>query len=372
MTHVLTVDKPVIQSSIKSKRIDVIDVLRGFALLGILLVHSYHTFIFKNPDYASPVKDLMEPFVNNFISAKFYSIFSFLFGLGFAIQIRSAEAKGVSFTGRYVWRLAILFMIGTLHAVIFPGDVLRIYACLGGLLLLVNKWSNNKLLIFSALLFALSVLIIVNKTLLDRATSNYLTSDNVYMEQLFNGRLLTTASLFLLGLYAGRQNVFAQSTENNQLFKKLALCGVVVIVLISTFTSWANSSGYFSDYSFAVIKTASSSIRKIVTSAIYVSAIVLAYYFSSGKKVLDWLTPIGKLGMTTYIIQSVFLFIFYDVLVHSSIIRSISLEMAMAITILFFFSQILFAKWWLSYFKMGPMEWIWRSLTYFNWQPIRK
>ena len=142
-------------------RITVIDAMRGIALVGICLTHAMQYF----GEYpASPIRDsfawihsldeAMRWFVNYFLAAKFYIIFSFLFGLSFFIQMDRASQKGVDFRPRFLWRLVLLLMIGMLHNLIFPLDILVIYAVLGFPLVLMYKLPN-KLLVGLACFFML-------------------------------------------------------------------------------------------------------------------------------------------------------------------------------------------------------------------------
>jgi uncharacterized protein len=141
-------------------RIQVLDVLRGFALFGILFAHLSNQFsagMLPQHVYesimGSPVDMVATVISNIFVQGKFYTIFSFLFGLSFALQLGSAQEKGGPFLGRYAWRLLVLGIIGTIHHIHWRGDILTIYVVLGFVMLLFRNLPDKPLLILSFLLF---------------------------------------------------------------------------------------------------------------------------------------------------------------------------------------------------------------------------
>src|SRR3712207_3661828 len=144
-----------------SKRIEVIDALRGFALLGIILTHS--SVLYENSLFGSVNLGTLNNAVMGAIDALFrgraFLIFCFLFGLSFAIQIQSAKSKNKPFTGRFIWRLAILLAIGYIHRLIYAGDILQTYAMLGLALLVCANLKNKGLLLVSMLLFIASIVV---------------------------------------------------------------------------------------------------------------------------------------------------------------------------------------------------------------------
>src|SRR5688572_3844961 len=138
-------------------RIAVVDVLRAFALLGIIVTHAGGSFLSgppPAPDYNvfNPADRFVDTFVDLFAFGKFFSIFAFLFGLSFAIQLDSATRKGKSFTGRFAWRQVLLLGIGVVHNLFYSGDILSIYAVLGLLLIPVHRVQTPALLVIAVLL----------------------------------------------------------------------------------------------------------------------------------------------------------------------------------------------------------------------------
>src|SRR5688500_4739732 len=144
-------------SSLPAERIAVVDVLRAVALLGIIITHAEMGFLAGPP----PIQDFMQfsaldgavrRWVGVLVESKFFSIFSFLFGLSFAIQLDRARQRGAAFSARFAWRLALLFLIGMAHQLLFNGDILMIYAALGLLLIPLGKVRTGVLLVVAVLL----------------------------------------------------------------------------------------------------------------------------------------------------------------------------------------------------------------------------
>ena len=152
----------------RTERIQVIDILRGFALFGILLVnmelfsHPFQQIMLGYDELTSLADRLAVWGIELLAEAKFYPIFSFLFGLGFALQIQRAEQRGTRFVPFYLRRLFILLLIGLAHAIfIWVGDILVLYAFLGAILLLFfRRRSSRTLLIWAGIMLAVSTIII--------------------------------------------------------------------------------------------------------------------------------------------------------------------------------------------------------------------
>lgn len=151
----------------EQERIKIIDVLRGFALLGIIIVHVVEQYYAgDNSIFAknTPLDIGISIFLGVFVMGKFFPIFSFLFGLSFAIQLDNAAQKGQKYAGRFLWRLLILMLIGFVHQLFYRGDILMIYAALGVVLILVHKLPN-KILLIIALALTFNIIGFVERTL---------------------------------------------------------------------------------------------------------------------------------------------------------------------------------------------------------------
>ena len=393
-----------------TERIAVVDVLRAFALLGIVVTHSTTGFLAgaaPDPNFMTfgPLDRIVIELERLFSFGKFYTIFSFLFGLSFAIQLNNAAQKGVAFAGRFAWRLIVLLGIALVHGMFFSGDVLIVYALLGLLLIPCRKLSDRTLLI-AAFVLVLNIPGLILGLLQANApppSPEEVQSRAALMEQfaqaaqrqfeikqagtvrdligvnltfamvskliflIFSGRLWITFGLFLLGLYAGRTNVFSDTAANRQLFTRL-LAWAGVVALVTTAVAVVRPASFQVGSLVDALAAFSFSVQQASLSAFYVAGIVLLYWRKPAHGVLPALAPLGKLGLTTYLMQSAFgLILFYGF--GFGLLGQLGTAASVGISVAFYVLQIFFARWWLGYFNLGPAEWLWRSLTYFKLHP---
>lgn len=395
--------------SATSERIVIVDVLRAFALFGIIVNHSAIAFLAgpqPKPNYI--VFSAFDSFINEAVRlltfGKFFAIFSFLFGLSFAIQLQSADRKGASFSGRFAWRLIILLLIGYVHGLFFSGDILLIYAVLGLLLLPVQNL-KTRTLASVALLLILNVPGVVmglattsrpatieqqqaaragQAQFMQGAQRAYqikksgTVSELVKMNaretlssklrfQIFTGRLWITYGLFLLGICAGRMQLFRESEAHRALWRRILLW-TGPIALITTVIATLSGPVMRAQTIREVWMVFSFSVQQASLAAFFVAAITLWFWKHPSGRVLPKLAPLGKMGLTTYLLQSVFgVLVFLGV--GLGLMGELGTAACVGLGILFFAAQIFIARWWLRHFKLGPAEWLWRSLTYLKIQP---
>jgi uncharacterized protein len=395
---------------IAGERIAVVDVLRAFALFGIIITHSATGFLAGRPPTPGfmnfgPLDQLVADLDRLLTFGKFFTIFSFLFGLSFALQMRNAARKGVGFTGRFAWRLVVLALIAAVHGLFFSGDILIIYAILG-LLLIPFRNVSTKWLVVSALLLILNVPgLILGLTQLnappptaeqqqaaaqaqavgmERARQQFNakqsgTVSDVFranlgpalmgkvMFQLFTGRLWITFGLFLLGMCAGRLEIFRDTESNRRFFRRL-LWVAGVTALLTTVVAVVKPSSFQPRSLADVFASFSFTVQQAALSAFYVSMITLLYWRKPTEGLLAKLAPVGKMGLTIYLTQTVFgLVLFYGF--GLGMLGKLGIAAAVGSGIAFYAVQIVLARWWMAHFSMGPVEWLWRSLTYFTLQP---
>ncbi len=392
-----------------SDRIVVIDVLRAVALFGILMTHVEMGFLAGMPpdplfDIHSSIDAFVAEAVRVLANGKFFSIFSFLFGLSFAIQLDRARAKGSAFSGRFAWRLAILFMIGFVHGMFFNGDILTIYALLGLLLIPMNTLSSK-------FLAALAIVLVSNVPGLARGVMQAnappatveqqlaATTERAQTMQLFQrqfeiktngslaevvrmnvtesfpskfsfqvatGRLWITFGFFLLGICAGRANIFVDTPEHRRFFRRLMMwAGVPAAITTALAIAYPAAMRLRSpDELWAY---ANLCLQQATLPAVYVGSVVLLFW-SKPQGWLAKLAPLGKMGLTTYLVQSAFgVLVFYGF--GLGLLGDLGVATCVALGIVFFFVQAFAAHVWLRYFNLGPVEWLWRSLTYFRVKP---
>jgi uncharacterized protein len=399
---------------VNTSRIQVVDALRGFALLGILLVHA--SVWFDGGPLPGSVYQVNGQGVANmvvqtvmgiFFSGKFYTFFSFLFGLSFALMLtRSTDSDG-AFLRRFAWRLVLLGAIGFLHHLHWRGDILSIYAMLGFVMLLFRK-APLPLVLTVAILLVLNLPAQIRnnynqffvtpptkvqqeqeqKSFEKLVDANYqaikhgsyvdvvrvnLSEFKTKMDfQFDSGRIYITLGFFLLGLYAGRRKLFQQLTDNKPLFRRLTKYSgytvLVILILFGTAIALIGASGQ-PPKPVELLFSFLFDLGSVALTLFYIAGLTLLFQKAAWQRLISPLASIGKMALTNYILQSVFgTLIFYGY--GLGLIGEIGTAWAASLAIPIFLAQVLFSRWWLSKFQYGPFEWLWRSLTYMKAQPI--
>ena len=395
----------------QQQRIITVDALRGIALFGIVLAHMifwYSAGPLPN-ELFTKYKDVLSkvfPFLNEIlIAGKFFAFFSFLFGLSFYLQMQSIESRNDNFLLRYGWRIVLLGIIGLIHHAFWRGDILSIYAPLGLLLIPMRKASNKAILIVG-ILFALNVpgkLIEAIKFLTSKGNNNggmnmdpvayYAVMSKANFKQLLidnwknlsvkfeyqiqSGRIFITYGFFLLGMYTGRMDWFRHIEEAKPIFKKLCkrtslislmllIVGFGIIGANELFILKWDQNPYIG-FIFGIIYDSFNASLVML----YITGLTLLMYKSKWQKILYPFATIGKLALTCYLMQTALgLILFYQV--GFGMVGKISPALNWGIAILFFGFQSIVGRWWLKKFNYGPIEWLWRSATFFKWYPMLK
>ena len=379
------------------KRIKEIDALRGFALFGIIMTHMFQGYLASlvPPQYNGfnmffPVDELSRFMVRNFFVGKFYAIFSMLFGLSFYLIL---DGKKDASSRKFAWRLVLLFVIGYVHHIHYRGDFLTVYAVFGIILILFRK-IPTKIIFVAGLFLALNGPAVLQKgsalffqkteaapqntggkTKLELANSYFdLVLEGEYKKLLISnstagfinkynylkssGRMWIVPGLFLLGLWVGRRK-WHERLEHIPLKRLILVSFSIGMPLV-----WINFHFSRSNYSEFVqfLGGISKDASNIFMPLFYIGLLLLAYKSNFIGKFIKYLIPVGKMGLTTYVFQSVFgLFVFYGY--GLGLLLKLSGTVALGLGLLFFIMQMLFAQWWFSKFKYGPLEWLWRCGT---------
>jgi uncharacterized protein len=375
----------------QSERIQILDVLRGFAIFGILAVNifGFATPLYM-PGYAPPPAPWYDALAKSlmifFAEDKFYSIFSFLFGLGFSVQMTRLEARGGDIRSFYPRRLWVLLLFGILHAVtLWIGDILRIYALLGFALLAFRKRSDRALLSWAGIFFALAFILQAlaggetnppaEFDMLGMARAAYHSSSylDVFVFQFFASlgafayMLVTYApsvmALFLLGLWAGRQKFFEHLPEHRAALTRLMLIGGVAGALGNSLYLWADTPW---------LASLGITIGAPALAAVYVSGLsLLSIGQGWGAKALLSFAYVGRMALTNYILQSLLCSLLFGGF-GFGLYEKVGAAGLLGITILIYLVQIPFSAWWLEHFQFGLLEWLWRSLTYRKFMSIKR
>jgi len=375
------------------ERIQILDILRGFAVFGILAVN-IAGFASPSiwPGYVAPempwYDSLAHKLVQFLAEAKFYSIFSFLFGLGFAVQLGRAEARGTDIRSFYPRRLLLLLGFGLLHSVLlWTADILRLYALLGFALMAFRKRSNRTLLIAAGAFFGISLVLVSlfggqtggstgaipgldlvglaryayqSTSYLDVLTFQFFGAIGVFIFLTFTQGPGVMA-LFLLGLLAGRLRIFANLAQHRRLAQRVLVAGGLIGLAGGTLLVFAEAS-WLSGLGLAVSGPA--------LAAAYIAGLSLLSLRPRGAVLLAPLAPVGRMALTNYILQSlVCALLFYGV--GLGWYEQVGAAGLLGITAVIYLGQVVLSGWWMKRFMYGPLEWLWRSLTYRQRQPLR-
>jgi uncharacterized protein len=407
-----TPTKTTIQPVKKESRISYLDILRGIAIFFIFSANIvYFSGYFDFPAEfiltaaAFPFDTHLDFIMYTLVDGKFYSIFSLLFGIGFAIQYQNVTKHNRPFAPFFRRRMFWLLMFGLVHLLLFwLGDILTLYALLGFVLIWFVNFSDKKLIQIAIILILLPIAnwIIINSVgwnypgyfynlnveynqNLGFAISEwegismlnfveYLKNDNLidffkmnignsiirFADILREGRAFKVLGIFLIGLWAGRKILNEKLLENKRFLKKVAIWGICIGLTVSIIRT---SITFFSNHNdfWNFMHTLSYAFGTVPLALGYAATLALLYK----KKIyaLNWFAPVGKMALTNYLMQTFLaITIFYGI--GFGFAGKFGFTIILCIALLIFAFQVLFSKWWLKSHKFGPMEWLWRQLTY--------
>ena len=389
------------------KRIDLLDVYRGFALLGIFAVNiTIMNSTFLNQDefalqWTSNLDKISEKILQLFFYTKFFPIFSLLFGLGISMQalkLFDSNKLSLSFFTR---RMFILFIIGVLHIVfLWSGDVLNIYAVLGLFTTLMIKRSN-KLILILAILFLLfpfynQILEILfnfmnfrpERYLSDYTgeTVNQVIRTGTYIENiklrlleyvsnipmLFGFFAPLAISMFLIGLYLGKNKIYnSMDVFIEKIKKPMLILAIVTNLYRIIFLFVLVNQPIFRIENNREIFIKIMVLSDIAMGLFYLWILGWLWYNTKIKRLLAPLKYAGRIALSNYIMQSLIGLILFSS-VGFALYETLSPSQTLATAIITFIFQIILSKIWLTYYKYGPLEWIWRCFTYNKLLSIRK
>ncbi len=398
-----------------AERAVVLDVLRGFALLGIFLAHVPG---FSGWDYLSPedhqhidhaLDGVLQFLRDTLIRGKFYSLFSLLFGFGFALQLASAQRSGDAFVARFRRRQLGLLFVGVIHSLLWHGDILLKYALLGLVLLPSRNWSGRKTLRVAggaliaralwALLMWLSVdglravvgaevasieeggdvNAVVRAAMVgywsphwaDLLASNFGFLRLKWLNVLYGGKLISIFGFFALGAALGKWRWHERTTDLRATLTRVAIAGYALGIP-------GNALLAFSWHRVASFPPSGPQVGQAILMAVAIPALTLALAASVALVWdrrqpfwLAWFAPAGRMALTTYLSQTAIgIGVFYGVGLGWR--GQCSLAFCCAFAVAVFGAQAAFAHVWLKAFRFGPAEWLWRCATYGRWLPLRR
>lgn len=397
------------------ERIEILDILRGWAIFGMLFVNM-SDMPGKWPGTADRITFYL---IEVFATSKFYTLFSFLFGLGLFLQMTRAEARGAPFVPVYIRRLLILLLIGLAHFLLGERDILMDYAVLGFLLLLFRTSSPRTLVVAAFLITSIFLVrYAVVEGLHERRLADPQTAQQTIREdgkrraeriamQEQNLRVYAQGSLkeivaqsahilvwrysalelrelrryvfslgyvfplFLLGLYAGRRRILENIPAHLPFIRKVMWwgLGLGLPATVASVVRWELSNPAW-PYLTEQLADLLWAVGAPALCFFYASAIILFVQRPAWKERLGPLAAVGQMALSNYLFHSlVFVFIFYSY--GLGLYGKVGPLGGVVLAVPIFAVQLPLSVWWMRRFRFGPVEWLWRTLTYGKLQPMR-
>lgn len=389
----------------QSERATVVDVLRGFALGGVVIANLASFVTFGMPTATAEAMTTLrsdkiyEFILTVFIDNKFITLFSLLFGYGFGVIMERVSQKDIDTSIFFSRRMTILFIAGALHVFVWWGEVLHVYAFCGIFLLLFRR-ANNKVLIISAIvLFLIPTLVLRyfqiklnifapaqrdpileeylsrsrSQNLIDIFYGNWITYKYIFITCLIDLRDFSEVlAKFLIGYYVLRKGYLKNVSLHVDTIKKVLFwCLPLAILYI----------GQTSLFSLMEIKLEFIPVRLLLFSFVrigilslsvcYACTLILLYIKWPSLKIFSGFRHIGMMSLTNYVTHTlIFIIIFNGV--GLGLMGKVHLIYTLPIGVVVYILQAFFSKWWTSKFQYGPVEWLWRQLSYWKRFPIRK
>ncbi|MBA4313549.1 MAG: hypothetical protein C0417_13070 [Chlorobiaceae bacterium] len=396
----------------KTERIDYIDILRGLSIFGILLMNivifSLPTKMFdvSTHPWPSTMDVLANWFTVFFVKDKFYHLFALLFGVSFSIMMERTKSRNTDFSSFYSRRLIVLFIIGLIHGfLIWSGDVLVIYSILGFILLLIRNHTPNRLLLYAIISISIPIIIPVVKKVFEMTTLNSSPEDgstNYYtqaMRQLFvygkgsfsqitdyraaevlhfyisglDSFTVRAFSMMVLGLFLWRKGVIQNIKQHLPLLKNFMWFFLAIGFAGQFLRVTADEFSFPHDDTYPLIKLATLCLNVYSVPLLAFGYAIAILQLIQNVKLYKIFAPIGYVGrmaITNYLFHSIFfttIFYGYGFGLYGEIEPACGILLSTGM----FIFQIGFSNWWLNKFRFGPIEWIWRSLTYGSIQRLR-
>ncbi|KXH80114.1 MULTISPECIES: DUF418 domain-containing protein [Bacillus] len=333
-------------------RIDILDYLRGFALLGIVLLNILPLLSVEEPKL-NTLDFSYQKFLFLFIEGKFFTIFSFFFGVGFYFFMTRAFTRGMNGYILWIRRMLILFCMGYVHSHFQSGEVLAEYAIYGCVLLLFYKVKKQVVLLIGIItlmpvcFFAMKPFITLPLMLVGLAVGQY----HVFEEISEKKKQITifTSIMFFISLIGGAYQ-----------YTKMPSLPFPPIVLMGTGDPNIEQANQFISIGIMLGP---------IISSVYVGGIILLLRFKYMKIILLPLKFYGRMALTNYLGQTL-LILLSGYIFH--LFKQLTYVQSFFLCILIYILQIIFSIIWMRFFVIGPLEWIWRLITYLKVPQIRK
>jgi uncharacterized protein len=382
------------------ERVATIDVLRGFALLGVLLANLFWLYSarqFEHPANTRLVDRAADFLATLLVHGKAQTLLTFLFGFGFAVQLIRAQARDERVLTLYVRRMVVLFCFGALHVtLLWWGDVTWHYALCGFVLLLFLRASNRTRVAWAAiltfvptLLFALprmrglffprewfvaqmhQFLAVLHGRSYRATLVEHPRFALVYVAPFVLAYFPWLVGRFLIGLVAGTQRWFDDDgAPRLRFFRRLLGYGLLCELPNAIILIFAPHGPRRVGVGLSLLLTLLDELGTLGLTGAYVALVVLFMQRPAWRRWLLLLAPAGRMPLTTYISQSLICTaLFYGW--GLGLAGHVSAVGCIAMSVVIFAAQVLACRLWLRRFRFGPLEWVWRTLVYLRRQPMR-
>lgn len=379
-----------------------VDALRGFALLGILVVNicafadPYYASPLSNPDYASTADHWVRLGISLLFETKFYLLFSFLFGYSFTLQMAAAERAEAAFVPRMVRRQLALLALGVAHgALLYYGEILSTYALLGLVLLAARnlspatacRWGVGLVTVACSAWMALGVLQALagdfSATSSSEASTKLAAFSGSALETLrFHSAHLwqtvqalwllqgpSALAMFFFGYAAGRNQLLVTPYRWEPQLRRLLLITLAVGLpgaLIYAVSATYAPGGGLETFAFGL-----GQLTAPLLSAAYAMSMLALFSTAAGARLCQWLAPMGKMALSNYLLQSALLGVLFSGYGAGLINRLEPLLMLPVVLGIFALQRWCSARWLRSH-PYGPLEWLLRAATLWAWPSWRR
>jgi len=356
------------------ERILELDVIRGFAMFGVLVAYCLWSLGTLPPERFTALDTRLGELAGFAVDGKFYSLLAFLFGLGFQLQLGRVGNDDRETVRLYLRRMLVLAAIGLVHALLLRnGDILVPYAVAGMLLIAFRRASDRTVLIA-----ALLILLIPAAAFFAWRSSglpmparpagggrSYLEENLAWVRYWYSAAILTwptNLSLFLLGLLAGRRGWIGRiAAERSLALIVLAsglAAGAALFAASGRIAAWLAAARL---HELAALPGLLFTLHAAALAAAYAALLLLALRTGTGRRALQPLAAVGRMALTNYLMQAALIVPFC---LAFGLFDRFTPSRGLLLALLLFPLQAVFSLWWLRRFDYGPAEWLWRLLTY--------
>ena len=374
-----------------SQRVALLDVLRGFALFGVLLVNLHAIAFYTSPPamlaaVSWPMDSVLDRLHHWLFESKFVTLFAMLFGYGFGLLLERLGKKGTAVAGFFFRRMGILFALGLLNLCLWWADILHVYALVGLGLLLFRRASDGVVLTsavvfgfgftwahfaFSKYVFPVEFDPALSQALYPSLMSHApgtMAAGNYQIHHLFllSGLVVYqfghAIGCILFGYWLFRKNLFGRLEEHVRRVRWMWWIGLAFLPVPWAFV-YAGRAGlmanpWFYHSAFPFFQGAIIGI-----SLFYTTSIILLYRRGLFQLVFGAFAQVGRMSLTNYLVQSILYVVFFYG-IGFGLLGKVAYHHIWALCIAFYVLQIVFSGWWMARYLYGPAEWLWRQLSY--------